>query len=203
MNRVAQIMLHSSVLWLIFASFVVANFDAKAFTLPSDCAKIENDVSRLACYDSFFEIKKEGQKQVQKTEVQKEISQDLLVAPETSEIASIAPAAPANKPTDTVRASQTDDFGAQDLERKSKQAELNKKLNKELNKIESTVTDVKESKRGIRTFTLANGQMWRETQNNRLRVKEGTKIYIEKGALSAHFLGKEGVKRRTKVNRVK
>ena len=195
MNRVAQIMLHSSVLWLIFASFVVANFDAKAFTLPSDCAKIENDVSRLACYDSFFEIKKEGQKQVQKTEVQKEISQDLLVAPETSEIASIAPAAPANKPTDTVRASQTDDFGAQDLERKSKQAELNK--------IESTVTDVKESKRGIRTFTLANGQMWRETQNNRLRVKEGTKIYIEKGALSAHFLGKEGVKRRTKVNRVK
>lgn len=195
MNRVAQIMLHSSVLWLIFASFVVANFDAKAFTLPSDCAKIENDVSRLACYDSFFEIKKEGQKQVQKTEVQKEISQDLLVAPETSEIASIAPALPANKPTDTVRASQTDDFGAQDLERKSKQAELNK--------IESTVTDVKESKRGIRTFTLANGQMWRETQNNRLRVKEGTKIYIEKGALSAHFLGKEGVKRRTKVNRVK
>ena len=195
MNRVAQIMLHSSVLWLIFASFVVANFDAKAFTLPSDCARIENDVSRLACYDSFFEIKKEGQKQVQKTEVQKEISQDLLVAPETSEIASIAPALPANKPTDTVRASQTDDFGAQDLERKSKQAELNK--------IESTVTDVKESKRGIRTFTLANGQMWRETQNNRLRVKEGTKIYIEKGALSAHFLGKEGVKRRTKVNRVK
>jgi hypothetical protein len=91
--------------------------------------------------------------------------------------------------------SAVDLFGAEDLGRKEDKEELSK--------IESVIDALTENNRSIRTFTLANGQVWQETENSRLRLKVGMPIYIEKGAFSAHFLGKESSNRRVRVKRVK
>jgi hypothetical protein len=87
-------------------------------------------------------------------------------------------------------------FGAEDLAARYKESEA-------LQRIESVIISIDENRREIRSFTLDNGQVWQEKAPTRLRLKEGMQIYIEKGAFSAHFLGKESSNRRIKVQRIK
>jgi hypothetical protein len=70
-------------------------------------------------------------------------------------------------------------------------------------KIYGTVAKVKKNTFGKHTITFADGQVWKQTDSSRLRLKVGDQIFVEKGALGSHFLGKENTNTRMRVKRVK
>jgi hypothetical protein len=86
------------------------------------------------------------------------------------------------------------DFGAEQLARSEH--------NKEIQEISVQVVDIQENNRGQRTFILANGQHWRETELSRLRVKTGQEVVVKKGAFSAYYLKKPNVGRTVRVKRI-
>jgi hypothetical protein len=213
----------------ILSVFMLVSLSAPVFAQThqavEDCTRIKNDAVRLACYDNFFRVKENvEQVQAQADKQQPEpASAPVLVAPPTlaAQPSSVEPkkSLPAEPPrlekevveqeilvSEKVNAQQsvqqTQDarvaqFGAEDLVRTEDSQD------EALSRIDSVIEAVSENSREIRTFTLANGQMWRETTKNRLRLKEGMEVFVEKGALSAHYLGKESSNRRTRVKRVK
>jgi hypothetical protein len=141
------------------------------------CIKIESDAARLLCFDELFNATDQSLKSVDTSPIQP----------------AIASAAKAN--AILTNQALVDNFGGEGFNRNENKEELNR--------IESVIDSIFEDNRKIRTFTLANGQVWRETENSRLLLKAGTLIYVEKGLLSGHFLSKESSKRRVRVNRVK
>lgn len=185
------------------------------------CVQTENDLARLLCYDQLF-------KHTEISDTRDELAPSTVLIPSTPSTplrsdekridtqVSHVTSAISSAELDAQQASLADlenhslvgsshsgmsqqhlidNFGAESL--------ANVQNIPSLDKIESVVEIISENNRNIRTFTLANGQVWRETESSRLKLKEGMLIYIEKGALSAHFLGKEESKRRVRVKRVK
>jgi hypothetical protein len=181
------------------------------------CTMIESDSVRLACYDNFFKVKsnvKQAQVEAKRTEPQVKDAPAVVAPPKlineqhaASAVAATSTPINAMPPADAAIEAPTKaestkdamiaDFGAEDLERNDEDAD------ETLTRIESVIEDVSENRREIRTFTLTNGQMWRETETSRLRLREGMEIYIEKGLMSAHYLGKPSSNRRVRVKRVK
>lgn len=191
----------------IFALTLVITANAVSAQNVESCVQIENDLQRLLCYDQLFKPSEQTDARTQSTPAARIVP---VVPAEASD--SATPPAPASSvaqavspeinvaPAVSSTAEKTqqqliDSFGAEDLGVAQK--------TEELSKIESVVEDISENRREIRTFTLSNGQIWRETESSGLRIKVGMPIYIEKGALSAHFLGKESSNRRVRVKRVK
>lgn len=182
------------------------------------CKNIENDLSRLMCYDQLFKMKDNAedeadiQAKMQLDEDQNLETQTLgpqlesspVIAPkprlQAEQVASAMPETIAPSPVQLAQPAQRqesliDRFGAEDLEQAVPSDELSR--------IDTVIDSVTENSRDIRTFILANGQVWRETETSRLRLKAGMSIFIEKGAFSAHYLGKEESNRRVRVKRVK
>jgi hypothetical protein len=67
----------------------------------------------------------------------------------------------------------------------------------------STVTKVKQLLRGQWVIYLKNGQKWQQTDTARINIKVGNKIRLDKGAMGAIYLYKEGSQRNIKVKRLK
>ena len=69
--------------------------------------------------------------------------------------------------------------------------------------IEATIVEVATSALKIDYVSLDNGQVWRETENSRVRFKVGQKIEIQEGIFGSHNLSIEGSDKTVKVTRVK
>ena len=72
----------------------------------------------------------------------------------------------------------------------------------ELDKIELTVKSVKKNPHGLLTITFDNGQVWKQNDTNRFKVKAGESVYIKKGALSSFLLGKDDTNATIRVKRL-
>ncbi|WP_395340166.1 hypothetical protein PN836_016245 [Ningiella sp. W23] len=187
---------------MLTVSFVCAFFSQAASAVdaenatknPQACVKIDNDIARLACFDAIFTAPEVTQVQTQPmSAVSPPVSvQTNKTAIDTSTFDE-SELAKANEKSEDDRVAE---FGAEDLKASAADEE-------ELNRIESTIVSASENSRNIRTFTLENGQVWRESESSRLRLKEGMDVFVEKGAFSSHFMGKESSNRRVRVNRVK
>jgi len=66
-----------------------------------------------------------------------------------------------------------------------------------------TVVKVKKGVRGKLTFTLANGQVWKQSNNERFKLKADAQVYIKKAALGSFFLGQVDRNKRTRIKRIK
>jgi hypothetical protein len=156
------------------------------------CVNIEADDKRLACYDRVFmhtTAKKEQKHTVPEADMK------VVAAPEAPLKATERPI---NEVPPAVVSEQAamDNFGAENLSRKEDNSD-------ELSELSALVASVSEDPRGRRTFVLANGQVWKEDENSRVRVKEGTQIVISKGAFSAYYLKRAGTSRSVRVSRTK
>ncbi|MFC4700901.1 hypothetical protein ACFO4O_12075 [Glaciecola siphonariae] len=216
---------------LVVGGLLPLNLQAQSIEDARKCTTIENDSVRLACFDNFFHSDSLSSAKTKAASGLAPANQtpEMTVAPPTfNETAQASAPSPVSLPLQTTAPSQTstpqipatsntplaapdvskqvaqapsskadliDQFGAEDLQREAPQQAR-------LDRIDSVIDDISENNRGIRTFTLANGHKWRETESSRLRLKKGMAIYVEKGALSAYFLGKESSNRRVRVKRV-
>jgi hypothetical protein len=67
--------------------------------------------------------------------------------------------------------------------------------------IVAKVEKIEKNRQGKRLFTLDNGQLWAETDRDRLRIRKGQQVIIERGAFGSYNLKREGAKRFIKVMR--
>jgi hypothetical protein len=72
----------------------------------------------------------------------------------------------------------------------------------QVEQIEATVTDVRESASNKLTVTLDNGQVWRQLDNKTLRLKNGEAVIVRKASLGSFLLEKESGSRSIRVKRV-
>ena len=69
--------------------------------------------------------------------------------------------------------------------------------------ISATITDAVESAHGKYTFTLDNGQVWRQTDSGRAIWRGGEQVTLERGALGSFFMRKTTGGRSLRVKRIK
>jgi len=67
----------------------------------------------------------------------------------------------------------------------------------------ATVVKLKKNPYGLFTITLDNGQIWKQIDSRKFRLKVDNKIQIEKGALGSFKLKKVDSNASTRVKRVK
>jgi hypothetical protein len=95
----------------------------------------------------------------------------------------------------SVQQKNVDDFAKEHLKKS--------KADQGPSSIFSTVTKVKQLLRGQWVIYLKNGQKWQQTDTARIKFKVGSKIRLDKGAMGAIYLYKEGSQRNIKVKRLK
>lgn len=67
----------------------------------------------------------------------------------------------------------------------------------------ATVSKIKKLLRGQWVIYFANGQKWQQKDKTSIKLKVGNKVRLEKGAMGAVYLYKEGSHRSIKVKRLK
>ncbi|KGJ97494.1 hypothetical protein [Colwellia psychrerythraea] len=92
---------------------------------------------------------------------------------------------------------QIDDF-AKDHVQKSKED-----LAKEINSITLVISKLTKSVRGQWKITFENGQRWQQQDASRIKLKQGNRVILTKGALGSVYMQKENTNKRIKVKRLK
>ncbi len=141
------------------------------------CSKITSDNARLHCFDK------------------------LVPRSNKQAVAVLTPAVvPTKSPSPIIderklEQKRVDSFGEEHLKKtKEKQAPKS---------IVATVTKLKKLIRGQWVIFLENGQKWQQKDTARLNLKVGNKVRLDKGAMGAVYLYKEGTHRSIKVKRLK
>jgi hypothetical protein len=148
------------------------------------CHAEAEDARRLACYDRV--TRRAGG----------------TVPPAATAPATAASAAAATAATPPPAAKPEDDFGrerqmAHEEDRKREEA------TRAVGELRASIVGIQTRMDGLMTFTLDNGQVWRQTRpDSRFAIKQGDAILIQPGSLGSFILSGP-TKKSTRVTRVK
>lgn len=149
------------------------------------CRSEADDARRLACYDRAAGA-----------------GGAALEAPAAATAAAPAAAAAPVAPAPAAAAPSEDDFGRErqmEYEEEQKRSEASRAVGE----LESSITAIEKRIDGLMTFTLDNGQVWRQVRpDSRFSIKEGDAIRIQPGSLGSYILSGP-TKKSTRVTRVK
>ncbi len=157
---------------LVLTLWAVSANAAELSDQLSQCRAVQNDLQRLTCYDKI------GTKTFNSTVVMTEDQQDLERAPTAN--------------NQVIAETNTDNFG---IEHK----EVTKGLASSLT---ATVASIEQSKRGLWTVTLDNGQKWRQISSDGFLLRKGEEVTIIRGVFNSFLLTRKGSERQTKVARL-
>jgi len=139
-----------------------------------DCAAIQPESNRLACFDR---------------EVARHKPVPATVAPTQVAPVASAPATPVVAATPPQNAkTKEDEFGVSgQLARKRKEAE--QKTEAPLAELRAAIVKIRTKAYGERVFELDNGQVWEELEKKyALSIKAGEQVHIKQGAIGSFFL---------------
>jgi hypothetical protein len=122
---------------------------------------------------------------------------DALTNINTSSMAIVVPSKTVSTEKPPISAEEVDDFAKSHVQ-KSEEEQAN-----EINSITLTISKLSKTVRGQWKLSFENGQQWQQKDAAKLRLKEGIKVILTKGALGAVYLQKEHSNKRIKVKRVK
>lgn len=178
----------------------------------TQCRAMQDDAERLACLDNLFkelDKKKENKVLIETSTEESAEKTDVAIKPEMDDIDKRAQALinkgkrsgdpfSSNTPRLSGKAKPErvvpdDSFGAESLSDSRPKTE---------DSIETSIASMKEDNRGYATFTLDNGQVWRQTESARLIFKEGETITIKKGVFKSFYLSKPNNNRSVRVKRI-
>ena len=150
-----------------------------------NCAKIDSDKERLACYDNIFKIKEDLNEELALEDLVKS-DEKLLTETEKS---------PAK-----IDKKQIAEFGLTDNQKKAANIEVEKIT------IATSISSVIKSAGGKTRFRLENNQLW-ESQSvlssiKRINFKNKNEIIIEESTLGGFWMINKRSKVRIKVKRV-
>ena len=150
-----------------------------------NCAKIESDKERLACYDNIFQIKEDLSEELALEDL---VKSDEKLLTETKK-------SPAK-----IDKKQIAEFGLTDNQKKAANIEVEKIT------IATSISSVIKSAGGKTRFRLENNQLW-ESQSvlssiKRINFKNKNEIIIEESTLGGFWMINKRSKVRIKVKRV-
>ena len=139
----------------------------------SSCMKLPNDEQRLVCFDKLAQ---NNITSLSATKVSDEVvSQSEQVKSE--------------------EAKKIDDFSKENLIKTDEE--------RGPDNITATISNVKKLIRGQWIMDLENGQKWQQKDSAKIKLKVGDSIRLQKGAMGAVYLFKEGSRRNIRVMRLK
>jgi hypothetical protein len=157
------------------------------------CRAEADDARRLACYD----LAAGRAKAFEPTAAPPAASQPAASAP-----AAAAPAAAAPVAAPAAAASSEDNFGRErqlTYEEDQKRAEATHAVGE----LQSSIAGIEKRMDGLLTFTLDNGQVWRQVRpDSKFSINDGDAIRIQPGSLGSFILSGP-TKKSTRVTRVK
>jgi hypothetical protein len=173
-------------LWILAAGPALAATDIGAAIRA--CRAETDETGRLACYDRVAD----GTHAATPT---------AAAAPKSAAPAAAAPVAAAAAPV-AASATAEDKFGRERQvaaeEQKRQQDEA-----RSLGELEAYVTGIETRMDGLMTFTLDNGQVWRQNSpDSKFHLKEGDRVKIQPGSMKSFILSGPS-KKSTRVTRVK
>ena len=150
-----------------------------------NCAKIDSDKERLACYDNIFQIKEDLSEELALEDL---VKSDEKLFTETK------------KSTAKIDKKQIAEFGLTDNQKKASNIEVEKIT------IATSISSVVKSAGGKTRFRLENNQLW-ESQSvlssiKRINFKNKNEIIIEESTLGGFWMINKRSKVRIKVKRV-
>lgn len=173
----------------------------------SICAKNNDNSQRLVCYDKLTRETKNSQpKQHQaslKVTTTKKVDNVVQLAQKNqSEIvlaeSKISKELPVVQPQSTTVVDNTV------KQRQAKFGNENKQRSEDLiQQILATIVAVQKAPRGELILTLDNGQVWRQSDSTRLRLRKDQVVVIKRAALGSFFIGKENTNKLMRAKRVK
>jgi hypothetical protein len=173
----------------------------------SICAKNNDSSQRLVCYDKLTKETKNSQpKQRQaslKVTTTKKVDNVVQLAQKTqSEI--VLAGSKISKELSVVQPQPTTVVDNTDKQQQAKFGDENKQRSEDLiQQIQATIVEVQKAPRGELILTLDNGQVWRQSDSTRLRLRKDQVVVIKRAALGSFFIGKENTNRLMRAKRVK
>ena len=166
--------------FITLTMLALLSLTTKAATLSGNltqCVKIQDSLARLVCFDDLAEQALLPVNVVVKEDKNvSEIKAKTIMAPTSTKAA---------------------DFGVKHLKKPQ--------IAKEDLQIVFTVKRLSEDQQGKLFFTFENGQQWKQTDNDYLKVKVGESVLLKKGFMSAVYLKKNlpNSNRKIRVKRLK
>jgi hypothetical protein len=173
----------------------------------SICAKNNDSSQRLVCYDKLTKETKNSQpKQRQaslKVTTTKKVDNVVQLAQKTqSEI--VLARSKISKELSVVQPQPTTFVDNTEKQQQAKFGDENKQRSEDLiQQIQATIVEVQKAPRGELILTLDNGQVWRQSDSTRLRLRKDQVVVIKRAALGSFFIGKENTNRLMRAKRVK
>ena len=179
--------------FIIAISLFVVSASGQAATLSLEgCADIEDQVERLACYDTLAGRLPADAVKTSGTAVPSAVDP---VAPEADVIVPDAPAVTPNAPAVEPTTDAETTFG---LEHKQKSEE------ERPDELQFKWTKKKKDAYGKWIITMENGQVWHQTDSTRFIFKNSEPwVIVYRGALGSFFLKQPKGNKRIRVKRVK
>ncbi|KZN55227.1 hypothetical protein N474_16105 [Pseudoalteromonas luteoviolacea CPMOR-2] len=164
---------------------VSANAKTVDIAALQSCTTIQNALKRLVCFDDAMAGNQNAGNQSAGNQSAVTNSQQQVVANPTQVTAPVTTSVPAQ--------SAEQKFG---LENKVKE-----KL-ADIDNLTIEVVKVKESARGVRTFTLANGHVWKQLGSDSFFAKVGDNVTIKRASFNSYLMNKTGSNRSIRVKRL-
>ena len=149
-----------------------------------ECAKIDNHLTRLTCFDQLAKALITSSEKTKTHEESIEADKSPVLIQEDNSVISIT----------KDKAQFIDNFGSSHLKKE--------KVSDEKQSVIFTVESVKKNTDKKLYFTFENGQIWKQTDNAHFKIKVGEKAKLKEGALGAVYLKKLGNNRSIRVKRV-
>ena len=171
--------------YILFLSIFLSVANLIAEDSAFDCAKIDSDKERLACYDNIFQIKEDLSDTVALENI---ITSDEIIISDIK------------KSTAKINDKQIAEFGLTDNQKKAANIQV-KKIT-----ITTSISNVIKSKGGKTRFRLENKQLW-ESQSvlssiKLINFKAKNEIIIEESTLGGFWMINKRSNVRIKVKRV-
>lgn len=171
----------------IMASMVAYTVQADSLTDLKKCAETKDSLTRLVCYDSVVKslnsgITKEALPAVRRTEPKSATTETTALRPTT-----------ASPKVAKQKQMNNDEFGEEHLI----------KTEESVNEVFFTVKSVKKIVHNKLSITFENGQVWKQSDDNYIKILPGDRVKLSKGVLGVIYLKAENQNRRIKVKRRK
>lgn len=160
------------------------SFNLQAETLAEaveKCRVVSNSLKRLVCYDQLAQ----RAQNLEDSDLAEFYAERPLVAPVPGE----------SRPNTSApsRSAPRNNFGLEDRESQQKKDEASE--------MSAVVGTVEEDPYGKLIVTLADGQIWRQTDSEVFKLRSGDSVTISRGLLGSFYLQKDGLNRRMRVKR--
>ncbi|MGK0268394.1 MAG: hypothetical protein ACI8Y3_001011 [Paraglaciecola sp.] len=173
----------------------------------SICAKNNDSSQRLVCYDKLTKETKNSQPKLRQASLKvtttKKVDNVVQLAQKTqSEI--VLAGSKISKELSVVQPQPTTVVDNTEKQQQAKFGDENKQRSEDLiQQIQATIVEVQKAPRGELILTLDNGQVWRQSDSTRLRLRKDQVVVIKRAALGSFFIGKENTNRLMRAKRVK